>query len=27
MSHANGHIAKLPDAIFSRFAEALCYSP
>jgi hypothetical protein len=26
ISHANDHIAKLPDAIFSRFADALCYS-
>jgi hypothetical protein len=26
MSHANRHIAKLPSAVFSRFADALCYS-
>lgn len=26
MSCLNVHIAKLPDAIFSRFADALCYS-
>lgn len=26
MSRANRHIAKLPDAVFSRFADALCYS-
>jgi hypothetical protein len=25
-SHFNRHIAKLPQAVFSRFAEALCYS-
>lgn len=26
VSHFNQHIAKLPEAIFNRFAEALCYS-
>jgi hypothetical protein len=26
VSHLNRHIAKLPKALFSRFAEALCYS-
>lgn len=26
MSHANRHIAKIPEAVFRRFADALCYS-
>jgi len=26
MSHANRHIAKIPYAVFCRFADAFCYS-